>query len=77
VRDEEQDHPGYLGAMLDQEQRLVLVPVDPERPWVAFRRMRSWMKHSRKGGAKTVDVFKPPPFEGQIIELPRRDDREA
>lgn len=56
------DGPGYLGAMLDAEHRLVLVPLDPERPWVAFRRMRSWMKRSRKGSAETsVGVFTAPP----------------
>lgn len=56
------DRPGYLGAMLDAEHRLVLVPLDPESPWVAFRRMRSWMKRSRKGSAETsVGVFTAPP----------------
>lgn len=34
----------YLGARLGEEKRLVLVPLDPERPWAAFRRMRAWMK---------------------------------
>ena len=76
MREEDKNHPGYLGAMLDEEQRLVLVPVDPERPWVAFRRMRSWMKHSRKGGAQAVDMFKPPPV-ADVIELAQRDDREV
>ena len=56
------DRPGYLGAMLDAEHRLVLVPMDPERPWAAFRRMRSWMKRSHKGNAETsVGVFTAPP----------------
>lgn len=56
------ERPGYLGAMLDKEHRLVLVPLDPQEPWTAFRRMRSWMKRSRKGSADTsVDVFKAPP----------------
>lgn len=77
MREEDKDHPGYLGAMLGDEQRLVLVPVDPERPWVAFRRMRSWMKRSRKGRAQAVDMFRVPRLKGDVIELPRRDDREA
>lgn len=62
VKHEESERPGYLGAMLDEERRLVLVPLDPERPWVAFRRMRSWMKRSRKGAARSrVGVFTAPP----------------
>jgi hypothetical protein len=72
MQDDEKNRPGYLGAMLDEEQRLVLVPVDPKRPWAAFRRMRKMMKRS-KGGAQAVNMFKPPPQEAKIIELPRRD----
>jgi hypothetical protein len=56
------ERPGYLGAMLDAEHRLVLIPLDPEEPWTAFRRMRTWMKRSRKGPAWTsVGVFTAPP----------------
>jgi len=72
-----EDRPGYLGAMLGSEQRLVLVPLDPERPWAAFRRMRSWMKRSRKGAAEaSVDVFTAPPEAGtNVIKLrPRETD---
>jgi hypothetical protein len=72
MQDDDKDQPGYLGAMFDEEQRLVLVPVDPSRPWAAFRRMRKMMKRSRKG-AQAVNMFKPPPQEAKIIELPRRD----
>lgn len=72
--------PGYLGAMLDSEQRLVLVPLDPAEPWTAFRRMRSWMKRSGKGTARTsVGVFNAPPeaAETNVVTLrPRvRDGR--
>jgi hypothetical protein len=70
-RDDER--PGYVGAMIDSEHRLVLVPVDPERPWAAFRRMRSWMRRSRKSGA-SLGVFKAPPQPqpSNVIELHRR-----
>jgi hypothetical protein len=71
MQNDDKDQPGYLGAMFDEEQRLVLVPVDPSRPWAAFRRMRKMMKGSRKG-AQAVNIFKPPP-EAKIIELPRDD----
>ena len=53
----------YLGARLGDEQRLVLVPLDPDRPWAAFRRMRAWMKRAPKEA----------PCEAQIIPFPRND----
>jgi hypothetical protein len=53
--------PGYLGALLLHERRLVLIPLDPERPWLAFRRMRSWMKGARITRERAlVDVFRAP-----------------
>jgi len=73
MQGEDQDRPGYLGAMFDEDQRLVLVPVDPQKPWAAFRRMRKMMKRSRKD-ARAVNMFKPPPQEAKIIPLPKRDD---
>ena len=74
MQEEDKERPGYLGAMFDEEQRLVLVPVDPQRPWAAFRRMRKMMKRTRMG-AQTVNMFKPPPEEAKIIPLPRRDEK--
>lgn len=68
------EKPGYVGAMLGSERRLVLVPVDPERPWAAFRRMRSWMKRSRKGAEASLGVFKAPleRDESNVINLRQR-----
>jgi hypothetical protein len=68
------ERPGYLGAMLDKEHRLVLVPLDPTEPWTAFRRMRWWMKRSRKGAVNTsVDVFEAPPEKAtNVITLRQR-----
>jgi hypothetical protein len=70
----DEEKPGYLGAMLDTERRLVLVPVDPEEPWVAFRRMRSWMKRRKVGSRSSVNMFKPPPKEegAEVIALRTR-----
>ena len=73
MTDDTSEEPGYLGALFDEEQRLVLVPVDPEKPWSAFRRMRKLMKRS-KSGPPRVTMFKAPPSEGKVIELPRPDD---
>ena len=70
---QEDDRPGYLGAMLDSERRLVLVPLDPERPWVAFRRMRAWMKRRKVKAQPTLGVFSAPPANGaRVIPLPTR-----
>ena len=69
------ERPGYVGAMIDSERRLVLVPVDPERPWAAFRRMRSWMKRSRQGSqGASLGVFKAPRKRepSNVIDLRRR-----
>jgi len=73
-----EEDPGYLGAMLDQEHRLVLIPLDPDRPWAAFRRMRSWMKRSRKGSAQTsVGVFSAPPETASNVVKLRPRERDA
>ena len=73
-----EDEPGYLGAMLDAERRLVLVPIEADRPWAAFRRMRAWMKRRKIPAQPSMGVFKAPPTDGaRVIKLPTRggDDR--
>jgi hypothetical protein len=61
MRREEDEGPAYLGARIEEEKRLVLVPLDPERPWIAFKRMRAWMKRSHSHPDRTsVDVFTAP-----------------
>ena len=73
MRDDE-IKPGYLGAMLDSERRLVLVPLDPDRPWAAFRRMRSWMKRRTLAPRSSVDMFTSPPDleSAEVISLQTR-----
>jgi len=68
------DRPEYLGALIDDDHRLLLVPLDPERPWAAFKRMRSWMKRSRLGATRTsaelVEGSAPEARSGaEVIEL--------
>jgi ribosomal protein L13 len=72
MSEEGEEQAGYLGAILEEENRLVLVPLDPDRPWAAFRRMRSWMKRSRER-TTSVDVFTAPEAseDAQVIELRR------
>jgi pyruvate/2-oxoglutarate dehydrogenase complex dihydrolipoamide acyltransferase (E2) component len=69
---------GYLGAMLDPERRLVLVPLDPDQPWVAFRRMRSWMKRRNVAAESSVDLFTAPPESqgAEVIRLRTRLNRD-
>ncbi len=66
---DEPNRPGYLGAMLDSERRLVLVPLDPEEPWAAFRRMRSWMKRRR--------VTAPASPGGEVVRLRDRENADG
>ena len=68
----------YLGARLGDEQRLVLVPLDPARPWAAFRRMRAWMKRTpnqgpANDGRPPRDRRRPADQEARIIPLRPRD----
>ena len=61
MRDQAENRAEYLGAMLSEQSRLVLVPMDPKEPWEAFRRLRTWMKQSAKAGdMPAVDVFEAP-----------------
>ncbi|MHB8512924.1 MAG: hypothetical protein ACYDCC_12160 [Actinomycetota bacterium] len=66
----------YLGAMIPgNEQRLVLVPLDPAEPWAAFKRLRTWMKDSSTEQAPSVDVFEAPASltpSAKIIPLHRK-----
>lgn len=61
----EEPGPSYLGARITDERRLVLVPLDPDRPWTAFKRMRAWMKRSHAHPDGTVDVFTAPETPGE------------
>ena len=61
MREQAEDRAEYLGAMLSNQSRLVLVPMDPKEPWEAFRRLRSWMKQSTTVEDRpSVDVFEAP-----------------
>ncbi|MGH2829146.1 MAG: hypothetical protein ACRDJM_01550 [Actinomycetota bacterium] len=60
VRMPAEDSAKYLGAMIPEERRLVLVPMDPQEPWEAFKRLRTWMKESKRVDRPSVDVFEAP-----------------
>lgn len=52
-----EDSAKYVGAMIADEKRLVLVPLDPQEPWAAFKRLRSWMKESKATPSAGIDLF--------------------
>jgi hypothetical protein len=68
------DKAEYLGALVEGERRLVLVPMDPAEPWEAFRRMRSWMRE--KNAKAKLDVFAAPKTlenkDAKVIPLRKR-----
>lgn len=45
----------YVGALIEQERRLVLVPMDAGDPWAAFKALRSWNRKEHK--PVRVDLF--------------------
>lgn len=49
----------YVGALIEDENRLVLVPVDPGSPWDAFKRLRSWMRRAHPADA-SLGLFEAP-----------------
>lgn len=53
-----EDSAKYVGAMIADEKRLVLVPLDPQEPWAAFKRLRTWMKDSKAAQTQaSIDLF--------------------
>lgn len=68
-----EDTAKYLGAVIPGEKRLVLVPLDPQEPWAAFKRMRTWMKDSKHPA--NVDLFEAPvalDYTANVIPLDSR-----
>lgn len=63
----------YVGALIDGERRMVLVGVDPENPWEAFRRLRKQMRRERKPA--TVALYgadAPLEHQADVIDLSSR-----
>jgi hypothetical protein len=67
--------PDYVGALIEDERRMVLVSVDPADPWEAFRRLRRVMRRDPRKADARVDLFSAPhPLEhsADVIELHTR-----
>jgi hypothetical protein len=63
----------YVGALFEDERRLVLVPVSEDEPWEAFRQMRRVMRRERKDAS--IGLFASPnPIErtADVIDLSSR-----
>jgi hypothetical protein len=72
---QQHEQPEYLGALIEGERRLVLVPMDPKEPWAAFRRMRSWMRDTNSEAKASLDVFAAPKSlepDAKVIPLRRK-----
>lgn len=52
-----QEHPEYLGALLEDERRMVLISVDPNDPWQAFKRMRRALRKETQSAKAVVNLF--------------------
>lgn len=69
-----QEQTGYVGALIEDERRLVLVPVDSEEPWEAFRTLRRVMR-KEKASQVTLGMYESPaPIEhrADVIEIESR-----
>jgi hypothetical protein len=67
----------YVGALLEDEQRLVLVPMDTREPWEAFKQLRRWMISAKPAGAELALFEAPTPLESATsnvvpLDLARR-----
>jgi hypothetical protein len=64
----------YVGALLPEESRLMLVPVQPDEPWEAFRQLRKAMRRTKTENALIGLYETDAPIEHQadVISLESR-----
>ena len=67
----------YVGAQLQDERRVMLVSIDPERPWDAFRRLRRAVRRERTRVAAFSLVDSDGPLGHQADVIPLASRREA
>jgi hypothetical protein len=63
----------YVGALIEEERRLVLVSVDPNEPWEAFRALRREMRRASKPTA--IGMFHTETPLGHAAEVISLDSR--
>ena len=63
----------YVGALIEDERRVVLVSVDPDNPWEAFRRLRKQMRRERKPASMALyETGSPIEHTADVIDLSSR-----
>lgn len=65
----------YVGALIPDECRLVLVSIDPEKPWDAIRALRRILRKEKKSREAMIGMFSSPtPIEhtAEVITLASR-----
>lgn len=70
-----QERPDYLGALIEEERRLVLVSVNPDEPWDAFRRLRRVMRRDPRRSEALIDIYEtdtPLEHKADVIEISSR-----
>ncbi|MFA5891699.1 MAG: hypothetical protein WDA27_12230 [Actinomycetota bacterium] len=73
-----QKHSEYIGALIPDECRMMLVSMDPERPWEAFRQMRRLLRKEKKAAEALVGLFESPvPIDLQADVIPLASRRRA
>ena len=68
-------HSEYVGALLEDEGRLVLVALDEQDPWESFRSLRRTMRKTRGAATATMGLFESEtPLErtAEVISLESR-----
>jgi len=70
-----QERPDYVGALIEDERRLMLVSVDPQEPWEAFRRLRRALRKDPAREKAVIDIFEaagPLEYTADVIPLASR-----
>lgn len=63
----------YVGALITDERRLVLVPVSEDDPWEAFRQLRKTMRRERKAAEIALyETSAPIEHSAEVIDLSSR-----
>ncbi|HEX9775579.1 MAG TPA: hypothetical protein VGB83_08360 [Actinomycetota bacterium] len=67
------ERAGYVGALMEDQNQAVLVPIDPADPWEAFRTVRRTMRKSRgKASFALYEADGPLEATANVIDLRSR-----
>lgn len=72
------EHSDYIGALIPDECRMMLVSMDPEHPWEAFRQLRRLLRKEKSAPEALVGLFESPvPIDQQAEVIPLSSRRRA